>query len=169
MKRITILMSVITSLLLFSSCSNNTAEVNKAVDSFFSTYKSNFRTVDKKLISKELSEKIDSTIAKEIYDAKRLKDMQSTDKPLMIEGDIFTSIYEGYTSYKIKSTSVNGDKANVVLSLENKNYKLNWENEVVLIKENNTWEIDDVIYTDKKGAGAGTKDVLKKFLSLRSE
>lgn len=167
MKKSTLLLAVITSLLLFSSCSNNTAEVNKAVDSFFSTYKSNFRTVDKNLVSKELSEKIDSTIAKEKYDAKRLKDMNSTDKPMMIEGDIFTSIYEGYTSYKIKNTTIKSDTAHIVLSLENKNYKLNWENEAVLIKENNAWKIDDVIYTDKKGAGAGTKDVLKKFLSLR--
>ncbi len=155
-------------LLLITSCSNKNSEVNKTVDSFFSNYKSNFRTADKNLISKELSDKIDSTIALEKYDAKRLKDLQSTDKPLMIEGDIFTSIYEGYTSYKIKSTDIKGDKANVVLSLDNKNYKFNWENEVVLIKENNSWKIDDVIYTDKKGAGAGTKDVLNKFLSLKT-
>lgn len=169
MKNISLLSTLASLLFLLSSCSNQTSEVNKVVDSFFSVYKSNFRTADKNLISKELSEKIDSAIAKEKYDAKRLKDINSTDKPLMIEGDIFTSIYEGYTSYKIKSTSVNEDKANVLLSLENKNYKFNWENEAVLIKENNTWKLDDVIFTDKRGPGASTKDVLKKFLSLKGE
>ncbi|MBU3714899.1 MAG: DUF3828 domain-containing protein [Ferruginibacter sp.] len=158
----------VASILFFSSCAVKSNDANNTVDSFFNAYKSDFRTVNKNLITKALSEKIDSAIAKEKYDAKRLKDLQSTDKPLMIEGDIFTSIYEGYTSFRIKQTKADGKKASVVVAFENKNYNFTWENEVILLLENNTWRIDDVLYTDKRGAGKSTKDVLSAFLKLNS-
>ena len=55
------------------------------------------------------------------------------------------------------------------MEFTNKNYKNEtWKDDVVLIKENKAWKIDNVNYKGDTGAGKNIKDVLTQFSSQTS-
>ena len=63
-----------------------------------------FRKADSTYLSPEISQLIQEVVLKEKQSADKLKSINSTDKPDMIEGDLFTSSYEGAKSFKIISS-----------------------------------------------------------------
>jgi hypothetical protein len=157
-------------LFLFFILGCNQADVNesrKTIDVFYGQYKpGDYRVVDKSLLSKAFGEKINLASAKQAASAEELKAMGSTDKPLMIEGDIYTSLYEGATSHEIgQIDNVNGNMKAVV-KFVNDPYKHNWTDTVILIKEDGSWKIDNVLYTAKQGSARSVRDVLDVFLRL---
>ena len=159
------------SIFILSGCGvSKEKEVNKTIDSFFDSYQSNFRKADPTFITKNLSDKINQSIVKEKTSANQLKAIASSDKPLMIEGDIFTNLYEGYTQYKIVNTTVEEQKAYVTILFTNKNYdNISWIDTVFLIKEKLVWKIDNVFYADKlKKTAASLQAYLDSFLNLES-
>jgi hypothetical protein len=162
-----ILLSSLIVVTLFFGCSNSqTDEVTKVVNSFYKYYKGRYVSANKGLLSASLSVLIDKALAKEAESAEKIKASKSTDKPAMIEGDIFTSVQEGYTSYKIGEVKTEGDKATVSVEFKNKNYNnKTWKDDVVLIKKNNAWKIDNVNYKGDPSAGKNIKDVLSQFSS----
>ncbi len=118
------------------------------------------------MLSTELSVLLDKTIAKEKASADELKALKSTDKPDLIEGDIFTSLYESYTSYRVGKSKVDGHKATVSVRFFNKLYdNTTWKDAVELVSEKGVWKIDDVHYRGKAAAGKSTKEVLLRFLT----
>ena len=154
------------SIFILSGCGvSKEKEVNKTIDSFFDSYQSNFRKADPTFITKNLSDKINQSIVKEKTSANQLKAIASSDKPLMIEGDIFTNLYEGYTQYKIVNTTVEEQKAYVTILFTNKNYdNISWIDTVFLIKEKLVWKIDNVFYADKlKKTAASLQIQLKNW------
>jgi len=169
MKTKILLSSLIVATLFFSCSNSKNNEVTKVVNSFYKYYKGRYVGADKGLLSASLSALIDKALAKEAESAEKIKVSKSTDKPDMIEGDIFTSLNEGYTSYKIGEVKREGDKATVSVEFTNKNYNnTTWKDDVVLIKENKAWKIDNVNYKGDTGAGKNIKDVLSQFSSQTS-
>lgn len=152
-------------LISLSACqSANQKDIQKQLDVFFATTKMH-NEVDQNALSNELSSLLQQTLEAEKNDAEATKNGPfPTDKPLLIEGDIFSSLYEGRTGAKVQSISIDEQKAKAVLVLENKPYNTQWTDTVLLVQENKVWKIDDVIYGQANKQGS-TRQVLNKFLA----
>jgi hypothetical protein len=157
--------SMLIFLMMLSACqSANQKDIQKQLDVFFGkTVMHN--EVDQNALSNELSSLLQQTLEAEKNDAEATKNGPfPTDKPLLIEGDIFSSLYEGRTSVKVQSISIEEQKAKAVLALENKPYNTQWTDTVMLVNENKVWKIDDVVYGQANKQGS-TRQVLNKFLA----
>lgn len=152
--------------LLFSCNNTKSNGITKVVNTFYKYYKGKYVGADKGMLSASLAALIDKALEKEAASAEKIRASKSTDKPDMIEGDIFTSLNEGYTGFKIGETKIEGEKATVTVEFTNKNYNnTTWKDDVVLIKENGAWKIDNVNYKEDAGAGKNIKAVLTQFSS----
>lgn len=121
---------------------------------------------DTTLLSKQLSGLIAK--AKEVEKLDRIRVLKSeypTDKPLLIEGEIFTSIYEGYSSFEVNEMVQNGKTAKAVVRFKNEEYHLTWPDTMLLIQENG-WKLDDVRYGNSNGS---LQKNLKDFISSYKE
>ena len=167
--KIKILLSIIAAVILFSCNNSKCNQVAKAVDVFYKNYKGHFEDVDKSLLSVELASLIDRATALEDRSEAELKAAKSTDKPARIEGDIFTSMYGGYTSYKIRRVKTDEDKAKVRVEFTNsREGNRTWTDEVDLIKERGFWKIDNVLYRMKNAPRDNLKLSLSGFLVQES-
>jgi hypothetical protein len=157
-------------LLILNSCSSPKQDAGNIVDAFYKSYKGDFRTCDKNSITVDLAIKIDSAIVRERQEVQKMAaSAYPTDKPDMIEGDIFTSLYDGYTSFKIAEIKIEQNKAvvSVGFTYKEKNPKFNdiiWVDNVVLVQENG-WKIDNVLYKGNNCAVASLKEELDNFLN----
>lgn len=152
-------------IMLLFSCNNTQSDgITKVVNTFYKYYKGKYVGADKGLLSASLAVLIDKALEKEAASAAEIRASKSTDKPAMIDGDIFTSQQDGYTGFKIGETKIEGDKAVVSVEFTNKtaNNKT-WKDDVVVVKENGAWKIDNVNY--KGDAGKNVKAVLTQFSS----
>jgi hypothetical protein len=71
------------------------------------------------------------------------------EKPPWIEGDLFTSLFEGATSYKVERIDLKDDHADVVVTLTFKdaaNRAVTWTDRLVLVRENDHWVVEDLEY-----------------------
>ena len=70
------------------------------------------------------------------------------DKPPWIEGDIFSSNFEGFTSFTVASSKVRGQTRQVPVKfvyIEGK-FKVKWTDTLVLRYEAGHWLVDDIFY-----------------------
>jgi len=153
----------------FGCVDKNKEEITTTVDSFFKNYKGDFRTANKDLLSKNFIDLINKTIEKEDAEAEKVKSSEfPTDKPLMIEGDIFCSLFEGQDSCKIGEITVSKDTATVSVDFSNSTYAEHWKDKIILIKESG-WKIDNVIYSGHKIEVQSAKEGLNNFLLYGEE
>ncbi|MBB5637212.1 hypothetical protein HDF26_004445 [Pedobacter cryoconitis] len=165
--KIKILLSSLIAVTIFFGCSNSKNNaVTGVVDSFYKHYSGKYVSADKGLLSDSLSALIDKALAKEAESAEKIRNSRSTEKPAVIEGDIFTSLSQGYTGFKIGDIRIEGDKAIASVEFKNKDQNnITWKDDVVLLKNGKKWKIDNVNYKGETGAGKNTKDVLAQFSS----
>ncbi len=156
---------------LFTACDNRQhQEITSIIDTFYvRSVAGDYRLANKSLLTPELAGLIEAATNKQAASAAALKAAGSTDKPHMIEGDIFTSLLEGSTEHKVLSIKVNGTSAEAAVQFRHTQYNYEWNDRVQLQQINGAWKIDDVIYTPGKGAGKSTRDVLTQFLRLPDE
>jgi len=137
----------------------------EAVRSFFSSYKGNFREADPAFLSSGLKAALQATAEGERQSADRVKASDfPNDKPQILEGEIFSGLYEGFTSFEAGPENVKDGQATVEVRFRNEHYGVDWTDEVVLIEENG-WKIDDVRYTGKKAGLLSLREVLQDFES----
>ena len=74
------------------------------------------------------------------------KSKTPTDKPILIEGEIFASLYEGYTGWKIVSKKQTADTVWVTVEFNHKDYQQTWQDQVVCIREKEKWKFENVLY-----------------------
>lgn len=78
------------------------------------------------------------------------------DKPPWVEGDLFTSNFEGFTAFTPAAPTATGPKATVPVDFEytenGKTFK--WRDQVVVVRVGARWLVDDVRY--RKAAGGFT-------------
>lgn len=164
MKRLLFANFVLTLLMLFSCVITTKSDVTMVVDTFFKIHTNDFRKIDDHLLSKDLNALIQKAKVKEGTESLKIKNSANpTDKPNIIEGDIFTSLYEGQTSFKILEIDIVKNSASVFVEFSNSNYKETWKDEVILVKEDK-WKIDNVIH---KGYGSleNTKQILDSYMN----
>jgi hypothetical protein len=71
------------------------------------------------------------------------------DSPPLIEGDLFTSMFEGATAYKIGVCKEEGANASCAVDLtydDKKDAPVHWSDTVTLKKTNLGWRVDDIGY-----------------------
>jgi hypothetical protein len=137
---------------------------------FFSSYRGDFRQADRRLLSGALASALQSASEGEKESAARVKASEfPNDKPLILEGEIFAGLYEGFTGYEVAGENISDGQAVVQVRFRNDNYNVSWMDDVVLVDEDG-WKIDDVRYTQKLAGLLGLRDVLLEFEgSLASE
>lgn len=157
--------------LLFIGCSEN-KNISDCVNGFYAKHltKNDYRESDKSKLSSELIQLIEKAKVKEKEEAEKLKTANSTDKPLLIEGDIFTSNYEGATACEISRINETGNNAIATMSFKNSQAQpaLEWNDDIHLLKEGDTWKIDNIVYGKKSSGASDLKQVLNKFLTEKS-
>jgi hypothetical protein len=83
-----------------------------AVRSFYNSYEGDFRKAETARMSQSLAAEVEKAKANEVESAAQTKaGPNPTDKPNILEGEIFAGLYEGYTSYKMGPARVLGDRA----------------------------------------------------------
>ena len=142
-------------LIFFSACHNNNVE-KEITNTINAVYKKpnvyDQLGADTTLLSKQLSHLVARAKEVEELDLQRVRNSEyPTDKPLLIEGEIFTSIYEGYSSLKVDEVEVKNKSARAIVSFTNEGYKLNWCDTLLLINENG-WKLYDVLYNKDGGS-----------------
>lgn len=175
--------------LLFTSCKKNDpkpktlgadAEITQKVKTLYATYGKSSDAIYNKPIPKDLfSHELEKTFQEAINTSKAdiekvKKSDHPTDKPLLIEGSTFTSLYEGYTTYKIKSiqlmesTKPLGMAADVTIDFENSQVspKITWSDTVHLLDAlDSGWKVDNITFSEKFGGGKDLKSNLQSFIS----
>ena len=158
-------------LLILAACQRPADEPRKpspatdAVQAFFSGYKGNFREADPTYLSGGLKAALQATSDGEKQSAERVKASDfPNDKPQILEGEIFSGLYEGFTSFQAGPENVKDGQATVEVRFRNEHYGVDWTDEVVLIEENG-WKIDDVRYIGKKAGLLSLREVLQDFES----
>ena len=176
LKRVSCTLAGLVALLLFAGCGRSPEKaapspqgpptpsaVAAAVDGFFSSYRGNFREADPGRLSNTLAAAVQSAIDGEKESAARVKASEfPNDKPTILEGEIFSGLYEGFTAFEIAGESVSGDQAVVQVRFRNEPYNVTWTDEVVLVDEDG-WKIDDIRYAQKKAGLLGLREVLQEF------
>jgi len=119
-----------------------------------------------RLFSPDLKKVLDEAIHASKADIEKVKKSDHPDeKPLIFEGAIFSSLYEGFTSYKIKSVKIQDKTAEALIAFEynSSTLKETWMDTVHLINTEKGWRIDNVTF-DKIGNSKDLKARLTEFV-----
>jgi len=138
----------------------------KKFNQFYQTHKY-YRKIPRNILSKHLLFYIDLAQKKENQSAENVKWSDSpTDKPDIIEGDVFSSLYEGFNEYKILSCTIKNNTARLKLELKNTRFKpiIVWNDDCILIKENGIWKVDNFIFRKKGASFKDTHNIFKSFM-----
>lgn len=165
--------------LFFVSCKKNetqptrtseTAIIEKVNELYTQYGKSNEavynQPIPDALFSQELKKVLDEAINASKADIEKVKNSDHPDeKPLIFEGAIFSSLYEGFTDYKIKSVKIKDKTAEALVAFEYNiaSPKETWIDTVHLIKTEKGWRVDNVTF-DAIGNSKDLKSKLKEFV-----
>lgn len=145
--------------------------VNQKINELYTTYGSSNDALYNKpfsdnLFSPELKKALEQAVNASKTDIEKLKNSDHPDeKPLLFEGAVFSSLYEGYNRYKIKSVTIDpsGTSADVDVDFEYTMSppKVTWTDKVHLINNGKDWKIDNIRFDsigNSKDLKAGLRD-----------
>ena len=67
--------------------------------------------------------------------------------PPMLEGDLFTSMFEGATQWKLQACAVSGNQARCPVAFTHAGSKaVNWTDALLLVNTPQGWRVDDIAY-----------------------
>lgn len=166
-------------LLFFVSCDKNKSQntaIETKVNELYTKYgKSNEavynQPIPDDLFSQSLKKALEDAIHASKTDIEKVKNSDHPDeKPLIFEGAIFSSLYEGYTSYKVQSIAVNGKTADAMVKFEYNmaSPKVSWVDTVHLIDSDKGWKIDNITF-DSIGNSKDLKASLTEFTKSTHE
>jgi len=94
------------------------------------------------------SKDIMAMIAADRVEQKKFSKEHPDEKPPWIEGDLFSSLIEGGTSYSLGKSRVEKTRAEVDVHLiyKDKNDATEWMDTVILTKTNGKWLISDILF-----------------------
>lgn len=153
MKKINIIALIFTGITIITACTNSIKnqkqEIEKTINILYSK-ELNYRNIDTTLISNTLITLFEKAKQKEQTSIETIKNSDyPTDKPEIIEGDIFSSFFEGTTQVKIKDIVIADHQARIIVEFSNSYYNEIWDEEILMIKTT-SWKLDNVIYNTKK-------------------
>lgn len=163
MKRFAAFATALIAAFCLAGCSRPVAEPGEVVAEFYESYRGDFRQAKTSFLSEALSRDISAAKEHEKMSAARMKASATpTDKPDILEGDVFCGLYEGYTGFAIAGVRSERDKTVVSVGFTNSAYRTNWVDEVVLVDQAG-WKFDDVLYGVRQTPGFGLREVLRNF------
>jgi len=71
------------------------------------------------------------------------------DSPPLIEGDLFSSMFEGATQWKLQACTIDSDQARCPVAFTHASSRtkaVNWTDTLVLLNSPQGWRVDDVVY-----------------------
>lgn len=162
MKKIVLWISLI---LLFTGCTKSenkpidekaiASQLNRLFNSYAKSGENLYdRPVPQGLFTDSLKMLLEKAVKTSKDDRERVKNSEyPDDKPLLLEGSVFTSLYEGYTSYRIGKVTANDasrEKAEATVSFENAALapKAVWTDRVQLVRDSGGWKIDNIVFGD---------------------
>lgn len=137
-----------------AACSANADEMGRVTNDFYTAYMSvphdgipdaDARAKLAPYITRGLENLLD---AGENAEARYAKETHNQSPPI-VEGDLFTSLFEGATSFKLGACKAEGDggRCAVFLTYDDKSGKpQNWTDTAILKHTNDGWRIDDIAY-----------------------
>ncbi|PWN61151.1 DUF3828 domain-containing protein [Chryseobacterium viscerum] len=124
------------------------------------------KPIPEDLFSKDLKETLENAILASKADIEKVKNSDHPDeKPLIFEGAMFSSLYEGFTAYKIKSVEIQAQTADAQVEFEYNmsSPKETWMDTVHLINTEKGWRIDNITF-DTIGNSSYLKTRLTEFV-----
>ncbi len=127
-------------------------------------------SLEKNTFSSELTQLVKESKQTEVVSRKAiLQSKAPTDKPLLIEGEIFTSLYEEYNKYVPADTAYCTKKEiKIPFAFENTHYKEKWTDTILLVHQNTSWYVHDVLY-GRKSQYSSLQERLKAFIRAGQE
>lgn len=155
-------------------CHKDSSDIKDIITKFYSSeyFKQGFGSIQTPYpdFSQDLTNTINQTIEKVNLS---IKNTPKDEKPELIEGNVFVSLYEGATSVDVISININENIATVKIlatydlrKYGETNFKpISWNDEIRLKNENKLWKIDNIFYKGEENIRAGgEKSNLKSFL-----
>lgn len=176
MKPLFLLLSIC---LIFTACKKTEIhadqDITQRINQLYTTYGASGeelydKPINEDLFSPELKKILQDAVSVSKADMERIKKSEyPDDKPMLLEGSVFTSQYEGFTSYKIKKirTEDPSDKSVTVdVELENAAFspKTVWTDQVKLVKTGGNWKVDNINFGDNPDI-KDLKTSLRNFVS----
>ena len=154
-------------LLMMGSCSQKPADSPADVVQKIFSAPNPFRNekLDSALFSKDLYLLITQSKQTEQKSRETIRMSKApTDKPLLIEGEVFASVYEGYSSFKVLNSELVKDTALLSVEFSNQSYQQVWTDKVRLISVGGSWKLDNVIYS-KASSQPDLQQLLRAFVA----
>ncbi|SMC32948.1 DUF3828 domain-containing protein [Chryseobacterium sp. YR221] len=153
-----------------STLSPNTAIAIKVNELYTKYGKSNEavynQPIPDDLFSPDLKKTLQNAINASKADIEKVKKSDHPDeKPLIFEGAIFSSLYEGYTAYKIQSMDIHNASAQVLVRFEYNmtSPTVSWTDTIHLVERDGSWKIDNITF-DSIGNSKDLKTIMKEFV-----
>lgn len=170
-------------ILCFNACSktqpsfSERKQITEKVNQLYIQYgKSNEAVYNKPisndLFSPELKKTLETAINASKADIEKVKNSDYPDeKPLIFEGAIFSSLYEGYNGYSIKSIEVHGQTAEALVQFEYNmtSPKVLWKDKIQLIDSDKGWKINNIVFDKKVNNSQDLKTSLKEFIQYSKQ
>jgi hypothetical protein len=148
-------------------------DMDKVANSFYATYAglpraggipdATARVRYAPLLSPRLAKLIGDAAAAETRFSK-----QNKDAPPLIEGDLFSSMFEGFTQFKVGVCSGDARNGQCSISLTYQDKKspkpVNWNDALLLVNTPGGWKVDDLAY--KAGFQFGNTGLLSDTLKM---
>ena len=120
------------------------------------------RTAAQKL-SSYWSPVLNAAVARAQQEQGRCLKAHPADKAPWIEGDLFSSNFEGFTTVRVEDSKTGkASRERVTLQFEYATGK--WSDQILAVKQGTRWLIDDVIYSRQTGFGNGYGSSLRSSL-----
>lgn len=189
MKSIKQLFIILSLSLVFTGCmknekstdlSSSETEIRQKLATLYSTYGKSSdllysQAIVKDLFSPALEKNLQRAVDASVADIEKIaKSDHPTDKPALLEGSLFTSLYEGFTSYKItsidisQSTSASHLQADVLVTLENTRVSpsIHWTDSVHLATtSDHGWRIENIKFSEQTGNAKDLQTSLENFIA----
>lgn len=136
------------SITLIACASNQSNEPEKVIQKIYAT-PNPFRNenLDVTLFSDKLYQLISAAKLTEKKSRESILHSKTpTDKPIIVEGEIFASLYEGYSGWEILGKQQKADTMSLTVEFTHIGYQQVWKDQLVCIRENGNWKFDNVIY-----------------------
>ncbi len=156
----------------FFSCKKvETHSPEESFEKFFIEYqKKDFRQIPDSMLSSQLVHYINLVEKIEAQSTENIKNSSfPTDKPNLLEGDIFSSLYEGFDDYKILSKETKDSIVILHLELTNQTIqpKTTWKEDCIMKNDNGAWKIENFIFkNNNKNDFKSTLNVLQSFVHI---
>jgi hypothetical protein len=124
--------------------------------------------LDSNLFSEDLIKQMKSIRLLTDQDIQRIKNSDNpTDKPVQMEGSVFTSLSDGYSKYTIKEIKISEKKATVFVEFEYASTPKEIWTDKVLLDYSDTWKISNIQFSTKYSSESTTlRDVFNYFISI---